>query len=242
MASEPKYDRERDPAVIKKRTELFEQYVTPTTRFIDYLCVKYASDPKDIVEFKFRCMEHLYRTVELYDPSKYKDNDPARAWQNWCHIVCKRLIQHLEEERWKENSKGSDDVDADDIADMYDVCVDSSYKNVVITIDNYKSHMGDRFLYAFEHLDIIQKECFLLQHQGLSITEIHKDQVKRGHINPKTGNDSVKKRMQRGRVILLKYMEEYDQRRKEQERKQIEGNMPAPDPEDEFELKVCLPK
>lgn len=233
-----RYDRETDPAVIAKRHELFNRLVMPSRRFIDYLCVKYCSDPKDITEFKYHCMAHLYRVIESFDASKYKETNEARAWQNWCHIVCKRHIQSMEEDRYKDECRRSEHLDIEDatIWDGDDVAMDTENTNVFITMSNYKQLMGDRLLYAFGHLDIIQQESFLLQHEGMTIAEIHKDQVEKGRISPNTGCDAIKKRMQRGRVILAKYMQEFDEFEKQRLESEDEVVVPGDSQEDEFSL------
>lgn len=239
---ESKYDRERDPAVIARRHELWNKYIVPNFKFVDYLCAKYITNKTadSFNEIRYLCLTYLFKGIETYKPERYKGNQPDKALQNWIHIVCKRFIHNYEEGLWKEANMSKDNVEVATVEDTDGMFLDSEFSASTITIDNYEDEFGDAMLEAYRRLKPLQREAFILQHQGLSIAEIREIQIKRGNLSPTSGCDAVKKSMQRGRVIIKNCLDQYGQRESNKVEEASEGDVCHNNPEDEFKLEIRI--
>lgn len=247
MASRRKYDRERDPAVIELRHKLFKELVEPNFKFVDYLCAKYVLNKtkETFNEFRFLCLTHLYRNIESFDPSKYTKENKEKALQNWIHIVLKRFIHNYEERLWREDNNRGDNVDVDEL-----LCVDEDNQSFedtenirsVVTLDNYKELFSDEMLEAYESLNQLQKDAFILQHHGMSIAEIRERAVRLGQMSPNSGCDAVKKSMQRGRVIIRNSLLGNEGRGVTGSESAVQNNVQSHDPEGEFKLELRAPR
>lgn len=242
MVDKNGYDRELDPEVQKRRTELFNKYVLPSVRFIDYLCVKYASDPKNITEFRYRCLEHLYRVIESYDPTKYFGASERRAWQNWCHIICKRHIAHLEENLWKEEQQHSNDIDVERVWDCDGVCLDTAHTNETLELDDFEEKLSDPLQDVFKDLTPFQREVFILIHQGYSIPEIRDIEVKKGYLPKELNYNAIKQRIHRTKNYIKERIDPYGQAKVKTKEQVTQTDKPGDNSEDEFMLKVYNPE
>jgi len=241
---DPNYDRERDPAVIAKRHELWNKYIVPNFKFVDYLCAKYIVNKtgETFNEIRFLCLTYLFKGIETFKPERYTGTKPDKALQNWIHIVCKRFIHNYEEGLWKESNMAKDNVEISDMVDTDGMFLDSESSSAVVTLDNYESQFGDEMLEAYSRLKPLQREAFILQHQGLSIAEIRKIQIQRGNLSAASGCDAVKKSMQRGRVIIKKCLDQYGKKDSCEEGGAHEEDVRPHNPEDEFKLEVRVPR
>ena len=242
MADKNGYDREKDPEVQKRRNELFHKYVVPSFRFIDYLCVKYASNPKNIVESKYRCLEHLFRVIETYDPSRYSGMSEKRAWQNWCHIICKRHIAKMEENMWKEEQLHSNDVEIENVWDSDGICLDKEHSSKILELEGFEDELSDPLYNVYQNLSEFQRDAFVLIQHGYSIPEIREIEVRKGTLPHELNYNAIKQRIHRTKNYIKEHVTPYGQPTAKTKEQAIEEDMPEHNPEDEFQLKVYNPE
>lgn len=190
------YDREKDPEVIRVRTELFNQYVQPYLNMIYKLCIDYTDNSEDVEENYTEVLTNFYRNIETYDTS--------RSICTWLHIVTKRHVFKLNDKRKKYELQKREIVNEHMESDMMDKdpeCMED------LSLDNYHSLCSDKVAKALDRLKPIYRNALLLQQSGYSIKEIAEIEHKRGALDSCNLN-TIKSRLLLAHQFLRKYLSE----------------------------------
>ena len=190
----PEYDKERDPAVIARRTDLFNKYVKPYYNMIYKLCMNYSNCQDNVEENYTEVLVNFYRRIETYDPS--------RSIHTWLHIVTKRQVFELERQRQKHNNKDYDnDIEwyGDNIID------DSEVSGNAMGIDNYRQLYNDEILSVLDEMKPIHRDAILLQEAGYSLREIADIEYAKGTLKSKN-IETIKSRLFLARQYLKKHL------------------------------------
>ena len=188
----PEYDKERDPAVIARRTELFNKYVKPYYNMIYKLCMNYSNCQDNVEENYTEVLVNFYRRIETYDPS--------RSIHTW--LVTKRQVFELERQRQKHNNKDYDnDIEwyGDNIID------DSEVSGNAMGIDNYRQLYNDEILSVLDEMKPIHRDAILLQEAGYSLREIAEIEYAKGTLKSKN-IETIKSRLFLARQYLKKHL------------------------------------
>lgn len=195
ICSEEQTDRERDPQVIARRTELYNQYVAPFYNMIYKLVIQYSYNSHNVQENYNEVLVNFYRRIETYNP--------ARSIRTWLHIVTKRHVLSLERKRQAELSKDNDDNDVEIFGD--EVIDESDISGNVMGIDNYRELYNDDILSVLDEMRPIHRDALLLQEAGYSLKEIVEIEYKKGTLKSKN-IDTVKSRLFLARHYLRKHL------------------------------------
>lgn len=190
------YDRETDPAVIRIRQKLFNQYVQPYLNMIYKLCINYTDNPEDVEENYTEVLANFYRNIETYDTS--------RSICTWLHIVTKRHVFKLNDKRKKYELQKRElacDNQSSDCMDKDPECLED------LTEENYHSLCSDEVAKALDRLKPIYRNALLLQQAGYSIKEIAEIEHRRGTLDSCNLN-TVKSRLLLAHQFLRKYLSE----------------------------------
>lgn len=186
------YDKERDPAVIARRTELYNQYVKPYYNMIYKLCMDYSASQDHVRENYTEVLVNFYRRIETYDPT--------RSIHTWLHIVTKRQVFELERQRQRHNNK-----DYDNDIDWYGdgVIDESNISGNAMGVDNYRQMYNDEILSVLDEMKPIHRDAIILQEAGYSLKEIAEIEFKKGTLKSKN-IDTIKSRLFLARQYLKK--------------------------------------
>ncbi len=186
-------DRDLDPAVIRKRQELFKKYVEPYFNMIYKLTMQYSWNREHVEENYNEVLINFYRGIETYDPSR-----PLRTW---LHIVTKRHVQEMEQRRARYKSHETIDYAGEDIdLDKSSSNPDSSSANLM-GIDNYREFYSDEILEVLDQMRPIHRDALLMQEAGYSLKEIADIEYQKGTL--KSHNiETVKSRLYLARQFM----------------------------------------
>lgn len=188
-------ERDLDPAVIKKRNELFQQYVVPYFNMVYKLTMEYSWDLSHVEENYNEVLINFYRGIETYDP-----NRPIRTW---LHIVTKRCVLELERKRHRyEKSK-----DCDREIESYEEVLPAPDKPSANLMDvtNYRDFYNDDILWVLDKMKPIHRDALMLQEAGYSLKEIADIEYEKGAL--KSHNiETVKSRLYLARQFMKKYL------------------------------------
>ena len=198
--------REREPEVIERRNELFQEYVMPYKNMIYKLVMQYSRSMRNVRENYNEVLINFYRGIETYDPS--------RSIKTWLHICTKRCVFELEKKRAEEE-------ESEQFCDNIDTCQDNipdtekpSHK--FMSIDNYRDYYNDDILQVLDMMKPIHRDALLLQQAGYSLKEIADIEFKRGTL--KSHNiETVKSRLYLARQFMKKYLTRDGERKVGQE-------------------------
>lgn len=178
---------EKDPAVIARRTRLFDKYIRPNLNMIYKLCVKYSYSFDNVEENYNSVLFNFYRRIETYDED--------RPLTTWLHIVTKRQVITLERSRLRHTN-------VDECLDV-DECVDEAFEEdsksfVFLSEDNYKEMYSDEVLCVLAKMNPLHRQTFLLHQSGYLLREIVEIEHNRGFL-PSKNIETIK-----GRILLAK--------------------------------------
>lgn len=174
-------ERDLDPESIKRRTELFTQYILPYKRLIYSICIKYTFEDNDIEDNYSEVLVNFFRYIDTYNPE--------RSIKTWIYAVAQRHVFDLN----KRNSlmKVSDNVDVDDLRSDFD---EEHVSGNCMGMDNYSGYYNDDILEALDKLAPIHKEALLLQQAGYKLEEIVEISFQNGNLKSKN-MDTIKSRI-----------------------------------------------
>ncbi len=187
-------ERDLDPAVIKRRNELFQEYVAPFYNMIYKLVMQYSWSPAHVEENYNEVLVNFYRGIETYDSE--------RSIKTWLHIVTKRCVQELERRRSRHDNKDYDkDIEAYEETIM---APDKPSANLMDT-ENYRTFYSDDILWVLDRMKPIHRDALLLQEAGYSLKEIADIEYEKGTL--KSHNiETVKSRLYLARQFMKKYL------------------------------------
>lgn len=186
--------RDLDPEVVRRRTDLFEKYVTPYYNMIYKLVMKYSYHPANVQENYNEVLVNLFRGIDTYDPS--------RSIKTWLHIVTKRHVYELERRRLRDDNRNNDH-DIDTFED--EVPASSKPSSNLMGVDNYRDFYSDEILEVLDMMKPIHRDALILQEAGYSLKEIadiefHKGTLKSHNI------ETVKSRLYLARQFMKKHL------------------------------------
>ena len=188
-------ERDLDPAVIKKRNELFQQYVVPYFNMVYKLTMEYSWDLSHVEENYNEVLINFYRGIETYDP-----NRPIRTW---LHIVTKRCVLELERKRYRDKESKNCDRDIESYEEVLSA-PDKPSANLM-DVTNYRDFYNDDILWVLDKMKPIHRDALMLQEAGYSLKEIADIEYERGTL--KSHNvETVKSRLYLARQFMKKYL------------------------------------
>ncbi len=195
VRNQERQQRERDPEVIKRRNELFQEYVMPYKNMIYKLVMQYSWNMRNVRENYNEVLVNFYRGIETYDPN--------RSIKTWLHICTKRCVLELERKRAEAeaNQPYCDNIDTfqDNIPDS------EKPSGNAMNIDNYRDFYNDDILQVLDMMKPIHRDALLLQQAGYSLKEIADIEYRRGTL--KSHNiETVKSRLYLARQFMKKYL------------------------------------
>lgn len=158
------YDRDKDPEVIKVRTELFNKYVAPYVNMIYKLCINYTDCKEDVEENYTEVLTNFYRSIETYDTS--------RSICTWLHIVTKRYVFQLNKRRYKRQVSDREAIDEMCYLGYGQETYDIDHSSEELSNKNIIDLCGDEVVKAMQQLKPIYKRPLLLKLAGYSVKEI----------------------------------------------------------------------
>ncbi len=145
---------------VRRRTELFNQYVLPHKNLIYKLCIRYTFFPGDVADNFNEVLINFFKYIETYDP--------GRSIQTWLHIVTRRFVADMN--RKNGMFKRNDDIKTDDLVGCD---IDEGHvSGNCMGMDNYRQHYNDDVLRAIGRLKPIYRDALLLQQAGYKLEEI----------------------------------------------------------------------
>lgn len=187
-------DPEVTPEVVKKRTELYNQYVAPYYNMIYKLCMNYTYDPANVEENYTEVLVNFYRRIDTYDPT--------RSIHTWLHIVTKRQVFELERRRRRHDNK-SYDIDIEDYGECDWMANDNHISGNVMGVDNYRELYNDDILAVLDSMKPIHRDAWILQQAGYSLKEIAEIENQKGTLKSRN-IETVKSRLFFARQYLRK--------------------------------------
>lgn len=183
-------DIERDPAVIARRTALFNKYIIPFVNMIYKLCKDYSWDPRNVPENYSEVMVNFYRRIETYDTSR-----PIRAW---IHTCVKHQVWACEKQRQIHNNKDYDN----DIEDYEEELLsDDHISGNALGVDNWRELYNQDIVEVLDELKPRYRDALILQEAGYSLREIAQIEYEKGSL--RTPNiDTIKSRLRLARQYL----------------------------------------
>lgn len=183
-------DKECNPDVIQKRTELFNKYIMPYLNMIYKLCKNYSNCSQNVEENYSDVLINFYRRIETYDPSR-----PIRTW---IHICVKRQVWASERHRSAHYNKDYDH----DIEDYEEELIDDEHvSNCVLGVDNWREYYNSDIIYILDSMNPLHRDALILQEAGYSLKEIANIEYQRG--NMKSPNiETIKSRLRVARIYL----------------------------------------
>ena len=206
LRNQERQQRERDPAVIKRRNELFQEYVIPYKNMIYKLVMKYSWNMRNVQENYNEVLINFYRGVETYDPT--------RSIKTWLHICTKRCVLELE-------SKRKEQEESKTYCDNIDTCQDNipdseQPSGNLMATDNYREFYNDDILQVLDMMKPIHRDALLLQQAGYSLKEIADIEYTKGTL--KSHNiETVKSRLYLARQFMKKHLTRDGERKVDQE-------------------------
>lgn len=185
------YDKDCDPAVIERRTQLFNQYVIPYVRMIYKLTAKYSNHPQNIPENYVDVMLNFYRRIETYNPEC--------SIRTWLHICVKRQVWASEKSRSRHNNKDYDN----DIEDYADTLIDETHiGSNALSMDNWRTLFNQDIVHAMDKLAPKQRDALILQAMGCSLKEIAAIEFLKGNLGSSDNIGTIKSRLRVARQHL----------------------------------------
>lgn len=200
-------ERDLDPEVIKRRNELFKQYVTPYFNMIYKLVMQYSWDMKNVEENYNLVLLNFYRGIETYDPD--------RSIKTWLHICTKRQVRELERRRKRDEDIKAFNLDITDCGEEDFAASDKPSANLM-NVDNYRDFYNDDILWVLDQMKPIHRDALILQEAGYSLKEIADIEYKRGTLKSHT-IDTVKSRLFLARQFMKKHLTRDGKRKMGQE-------------------------
>lgn len=183
-------DIEQDPAVIERRTALFNKYIMPYTNMIFKLCKDYSWNPNNVEENYSAVMINFYRRIETYDVN--------RPIKTWIHVCVKRQVWASEKHRQIHNNKDFDN----DIEDYKDVLyADDHISSNAMGIENWRDMYNPDIVMVLDELKPRYRDALLLQEAGYSLKEIAEIEYRKGSLRS-PNIDTIKSRLRLARQHL----------------------------------------
>ncbi len=184
-------DKEQDPAVIARRTALFNKYVKPFFNMIYKLTMQYSFKKENVEENYTEVLVNFYRRIETYDPN--------RSIRTWLHICTKRHVLALERKRQADNNL-NDDNDIDTYCE--DIFSDNGKVGAgMMDVENYREMYNDDILSVLDELKSIHRDALLLQEAGYSLKEIVEIEYQKGTLKSRN-IETIKSRLFLARKYL----------------------------------------
>ena len=195
LRSQERKSRELDPETIKRRNQLFEEYVTPFYNMIYKLTMKYTSNTANVEENYTEVLANFYRRIETYDSE--------RSIRTWLHIVTKRHVFELERRRQRFN----DNIDAEEDIEHLESSVATSDKPSINLMgpDNYRVFYNDDNLAILDMMKPIHRDALILQESGYSLKEIAEIEHEKGRLRSKN-IETIKSRLFLARKFMKKHL------------------------------------
>lgn len=189
-SEQPSIDRETDPEVIARRTELFNKYVLPFCNMIFKLCKQYSNHPDNVQENYSEVMLNFYRRIETYNPDR-----PIRAW---LHTCIKHQVWACEKKRQSQNKKDCD-MDIEDYQD--EILDDDHVSSNILGVDNWREHYSPEILEVIDELKPRHRNALILQEAGYTLREIAEIEFKNGSLRAQN-METIKSRLRFARQYL----------------------------------------
>ena len=181
--------------------QLYEQYVSPYTRLIYWICIKHSVCRYYIEDNYQEALTVLYKYIHTYDPERGE----IKPWL--CTIVS-RLVRKQN----RTHCNTINDYDLSQIADDY--CyydVESSRRSDYLT--NYRLLFSDDILAALEQLNPVYREALLLYLSGYKMREIADISYMAGNLESRN-TETVKSRLHMARKHMRRMIDEHGNRRR----------------------------
>lgn len=179
--------------VAARRKALFDKYVTPYTRMIYKLCIRYTFESSDVEDNYVEVLTNMYKYIETYDPE--------RSIHTWLHIVTKRCVYDLDQRRKKQQDMKNNDNNIETYSSD-DTWMDSGeVSGNVMGIDNYQELYNDDILNALDQLKPQYKRALLYQQAGYKLKEIAEIEYRNGALESRN-IETIKSRLFLARQTL----------------------------------------
>lgn len=186
--------------------QLYEQYVTPYSRLIYWMCIKHSSCRYFIEDNYQEVLLVFHKYIHTYNPER-GDIKP------WLCTITSRLVRNMNRKhRRHSHSNTVYDYDLSQIADDY--CyydVESSRRSDYLT--NYRLLFSDDILEALEQLNPVYRETLLLYLSGYKMHEIADISYKSGNLESRN-TETVKSRLHLARKQMRRLIDEHGNRRR----------------------------
>ena len=127
---------------VLERQMLFKNYITPYYRMIYKLCKQY-SDKQDDVEDNFvGALTNIYKYIKTYNTDK--------PLITWIHIVTKRYVHNVDNQRQKHINMWNRDNDVDTFSNEDGLSNEEEKQEM--SMDNYEELYNDNILWALHKL------------------------------------------------------------------------------------------
>lgn len=172
--------------VAARRRALFDQYVTPYTRMIYKLCLRYTFNPDYVDDNYVEVLANMYKYIETYDPE--------RSIHTWLHIVTKRCVFDLDQRKKRHQDMLNDDNDIKTFSSSDILFDEEEVSSNVMGIDNYRELYNDDILAALDQLKPQYRRALLYQQAGYKLKEIAEIEYKNGALESRN-IETVKSRL-----------------------------------------------
>lgn len=190
--------------VAARRKALFDKYVTPYTRMIYKLCIRYTFDSSNIEDNYVEVLTNMYKYIETYDSE--------RSIHTWLHIVTKRCVYDLDQRRKKQQDMRNCDNDIETYASE-DMLTDlEEVSSNVMGISNYRELYNDDILNALDQLKPQYKRALLYQQAGYKLKEIAEIEYRNGALESRN-IETIKSRLFLARQTLQQLLTRDGKRR-----------------------------
>ena len=172
--------------VAARRKALFDKYVTPYTRMIYKLCIRYTFDSSNIEDNYVEVLTNMYKYIETYDSE--------RSIHTWLQDMrnCDNDIE----------TYASEDI----LTDLEEV------SSNVMGISNYRELYNDDILNALDQLKPQYKRALLYQQAGYKLKEIAEIEYRNGALESRN-IETIKSRLFLARQTLQQLLTRDGKRR-----------------------------
>lgn len=144
-----------------EKSELFNKYILPETKFVYRLCFKYSKTKDECKEYFSEAMFRLVNSADTYNPQLHI--------RPWLYTITRRLINELQAKKEKLRTSDFINIEALQIHPIEEVEVVSSN---CMGVNNYQQYYSDDILDALNTINPVSCKAILLQQAGYTLNEI----------------------------------------------------------------------
>lgn len=172
------YPSERDlnPESVRRRTELFMNYIMPHKGMIYNICIIYTNEGGSIEDNYSDVLTNFFRNIESYNP--------CRPLKSWIYSVAQRAVFECNRRMLASHRKINHNIDTEYLIDEAEA--NNSVSCNCLGMDTYRQHYSLDILEALEQLSPIHKEALLLQQSGYRLEEIVEITFQNGTLKSKS--------------------------------------------------------